>query len=328
MRSLWHAIPTILLLPASISALTLDCSHIRVDEQSFNLKKLGGPKTIHRTRWEPPSVENTTFTLDICGPLERDKKAKKYEDCPAGTWVCIKEFDYPRGSKGFLKKRIPIAGNYKTSDGREMDPKYTRLKNSAGNSDGKEGVIVEMHGGTDAEKNPQKAIVEFLCDKEVTGNEGFKSEALGLDGVEYGSMRRRDDNDDDDTPSMPDQDKNKNLKLQSYKEEDGTGVLRLQWKTKFACEGAADKGGDGDDDGAKSDSWGFFTWFIIIVFLLAAAYIIFGSWLNYNRYGARGWDLIPHGDTIRDIPYIVKDWGSNAVDRLKGGDSRGGYSAV
>lgn len=64
------------------------------------------------------------------------------------------------------------------------------------------------------------------------------------------------------------------------------------------------------------------------VFLLAATYIIFGSWLNYNRYGARGWDLIPHGDTIRDLPYIVKDFAGNVVGRVKGGDSRGGYSAV
>lgn len=65
------------------------------------------------------------------------------------------------------------------------------------------------------------------------------------------------------------------------------------------------------------------------VFLLAAAYIIFGSWLNYNRYGARGWDLIPHGDTIRDLPYIVKDFGSSMAGRVQvGGESRGGYSAV
>lgn len=65
------------------------------------------------------------------------------------------------------------------------------------------------------------------------------------------------------------------------------------------------------------------------VFLLAATYIIFGSWLNYNRYGARGWDLIPHGDTIRDLPYIVKDFGSSMAGRVQvGGESRGGYSAV
>jgi len=64
------------------------------------------------------------------------------------------------------------------------------------------------------------------------------------------------------------------------------------------------------------------------VFLGVGAYLIFGSWLNYSRYGARGWDLLPHGDTIRDIPYIVKDWGRSLTSRVQGGGTRGGYSAV
>lgn len=64
------------------------------------------------------------------------------------------------------------------------------------------------------------------------------------------------------------------------------------------------------------------------VFLCVAAYLIFGSWLNYNRYGARGWDLLPHGDAIRDVPYLFKDWGRRVVDTLQGSGTRGGYSAV
>lgn len=65
------------------------------------------------------------------------------------------------------------------------------------------------------------------------------------------------------------------------------------------------------------------------IFLSIGAYLIFGSWLNYSRYGARGWDLLPHGDTIRDLPYIVKDLGKSITSRVGGGGgSRGGYSAV
>lgn len=63
-----------------------------------------------------------------------------------------------------------------------------------------------------------------------------------------------------------------------------------------------------------------------------AAYLIFGSWLNYNRYGARGWDLLPHGDTIRDVPYLLKDWARRVLGRGGGvglgNGIRGGYSAV
>lgn len=63
-------------------------------------------------------------------------------------------------------------------------------------------------------------------------------------------------------------------------------------------------------------------------FLGIAAYLIFGSWLNYNRYGARGWDLLPHGDTIREIPYILRDWARSVLNAVQGSGSRGGYSAL
>jgi autophagy-related protein 27 len=68
--------------------------------------------------------------------------------------------------------------------------------------------------------------------------------------------------------------------------------------------------------------------FFYSVFIGVTAYLIFGSWLNYNRYGARGWDLLPHGDTIRDIPYLMKDWTRRVFNSVQGSGSRGGYSAV
>lgn len=37
---------------------------------------------------------------------------------------------------------------------------------------------------------------------------------------------------------------------------------------------------------------------------------------------------MPHGDTIRDIPYLVKDLSRKVVDTVSGGGPRGGYSAV
>lgn len=63
-------------------------------------------------------------------------------------------------------------------------------------------------------------------------------------------------------------------------------------------------------------------------FLSTATYLIFGSWLNYNRYGARGLDLLPGGDTIRDLPYLAKDWSRRVLSTVQGGGSRGGYAAV
>lgn len=149
----------------------------------------------------------------------------------------------------------------------------------------------------------------------------------GLEGFEDGeALVRRDGDGDGEDPELPDLDEGKSLQFLSYKAESETDVLRLKWRTKYACEGVKAPSGSGGS--SSSGGWGFFTWLLIIVFLLAAAYIVFGSWLNYTRYGARGWDLVPHGDTIRDLPYVAREWVSGVKDRFGNGDMRGGYSAV
>lgn len=317
----------LLLLPAAISAVTLDCKHIRADDQSFNFQELGGPKEVNWQQHTPPTITNTTFTIDICSPLKRTKE-KQREQCPTGTRVCGVKRIYDDDTY-ITQEVIPIAGEYALTDARHLSPKFTRLKDSESNSDaGLEGVRGELHGGR-WNKQDQKAIIEFLCDRDWEGTEGFDDGKKTMDVTSYGSMdqkRAAEDGDDDgdDTSPLPDLDKGKALQFESYKSEKDTGVLRLTWKTRYACEGEASK-----VPSNKSGGGGFFKWLVIVVFLGVAAYIIFGSWLNYNRYGARGWDLIPHGDTIRDIPYIVKDMGSSVMDKLKGGQSsRGGYSAV
>lgn len=40
------------------------------------------------------------------------------------------------------------------------------------------------------------------------------------------------------------------------------------------------------------------------------------------------WDLLPHSDTIRDLPYLLKDFVRRVISTVQGGGSRGGYSAV
>ena len=57
-------------------------------------------------------------------------------------------------------------------------------------------------------------------------------------------------------------------------------------------------------------------------------YLLFTAWLNYTQYGARGWDLLPHSDAIRDIPYILADWGRKIVGTFSSGGARAAYSAV
>lgn len=75
------------LLAAQASAVMLSCEHVRVDKQSFNLEKLGGPHSVVTTLREPPSHSNTTYTVDICKPLKRKgaDEVPKEEQCPTGT---------------------------------------------------------------------------------------------------------------------------------------------------------------------------------------------------------------------------------------------------
>jgi Autophagy-related protein 27 len=34
----------------------------------------------------PPSVHNTTWTVDLCGALKKDKKIESKNQCPTGTY--------------------------------------------------------------------------------------------------------------------------------------------------------------------------------------------------------------------------------------------------
>lgn len=65
----------------------IHCDNLRVDGHSFNIKPLAGPHTVLTTRAGdiPGEYFNTTYTVDICSPLEKDSKAKKDEQCPNGT---------------------------------------------------------------------------------------------------------------------------------------------------------------------------------------------------------------------------------------------------
>lgn len=316
--------PLLLLLLAPSASATFDCKNIVADNVKFNLGELKGAHTVLTTEFTPPSFHNTTFTVDICAPLKRVKDVKKEEKCPLGTWICALEHT-TSGETKLLERVIPIA------DLGKIDPKPLRLSKSDSHDDKKkekEGLRLTMQGGS-YDGHKQKAIIEFLCDQGLTGTEGEMSPP---EGEEYEDqpkdgrkIRREEEADDGEKVTDGPQQISKEgaaLIFNSYETEgDKEDVLRLTWKTKFACETQ-------ETAPPASGHWGFFTWFVIIVFFGTAAYLIFGSWINYSRYGARGWDLLPHGDMIRDIPYLLKDWVRRLINTLQGSGSRGGYSAV
>lgn len=175
-------------------------------------------------------------------------------------------------------------------DGSVAGTRVSRLEGEAG------GLKVEMLDGRWGDADNLSASVEFICAKEES-----------------------------------------DLKFIDW---DGT-VLKLELRSPHACPRNEDsppdkKPEDGDkepdngepDNTDSSSHWGFFTWLFIIGVLGFGLYVVFTAWVNYNRYGLSGVDMLPHSDTVRDLPYLVRDFVRKVMGTFAGGPSRGGYSAV
>lgn len=324
------------LLPSTSWAF--DCKDIAAGKVQYNFGKLAGPHVVHWSE-DDAGHEKTykyNFTIDICDKLKWHTGGSLATECHHGARVCAirEEFDY--GTENSTIQPIDIAGTYTSYNGRNMDAKFELLRESESNSDaGRDGLRATLHGGRypfdDSKKKglDQRAIIEFVCDKKRTGLEGDEKEGGDLED-DKGDDKDGDKKEEklkarEEGSKGKCEDSDASLRFCGYQRETAgkdqeVQTLRLEWRTEYACEDAPPVDG--------GSHWGFFGWFFIILFLAIAAYLIFGSWLNYNRYGARGWDLLPHGDTIRDIPYIAKDFARKVAGTVQGGGSRGGYAAV
>lgn len=146
--------------------------------------------------------------------------------------------DDPKQKHVVVDNVIPVAGNFESSTGAGLDPKVSRLKAEDANSDG---LLIELNGGK-YNKRKQRAVLQLECDNDRTGTE----EQICAD--ETGEEK--------DPESCMD-----SLQFVSYGQVEGKSnmeVLRLNWKTKYACEAYA------ESDEAKKSGWGFFTWFILM----------------------------------------------------------------
>ena len=72
-------------LSAAISAI--DCKqNIMVDKVKFDFSMLDSVHSVYVVdESQPPAVYNTTWSVNICGPLPSDKNLDKKEQCPSGT---------------------------------------------------------------------------------------------------------------------------------------------------------------------------------------------------------------------------------------------------
>lgn len=256
-------------LPSTQASSGFDCKRVVDDKVTWDLSPLGGPHTVHWNHTLPPTTHLWNFTLDICQPLKRTKDVPKNEECPTGTRVCAIETVQEEGhNETSISQVVPIAGDFSTSHGKPLDSVPTRLKYSDSHGDSeREGVRVALSGG-EYDGKPQKAVIEFLCDPERSGLEGDEKDDRENDDSDEKNddkLRRRDEKDDDKKDDKSDK---KSLKFISYKDEsvkdEVWSVLRLEWKTKYACEKKEDRENPVEGEPSTKNGWGFFSWFILM----------------------------------------------------------------
>jgi autophagy-related protein 27 len=190
------------------------------------------------------------------------------------------------GHGDVVDKIIPIAGDLADHGGKALDYEVSPLKGSESHSDSQKGLRLVLKGGAyplDASdgKKEQRAIIDFICNKDKTGLEG---EWKGEDEYEKAEkVMARDDDKEKEGDDKKDGKDGKDgdgetsketqllkpgaaLKFVSYgteKDDENLEILRLTWETKYACEGMSGK--EPDEDAPSSTShWGFFTWLFIM----------------------------------------------------------------
>lgn len=192
---------------------------------------------------------------------------------------------------------IPVAGDL---DGKQSGANLERLRGDAG-----DGVRVHFKGGSWGDYGAIDAYIDFLCVQEE------KDESLVF--------------------------KDWNLH-----------TLNLTWSSRKACaqnsgtnpgNGGGDnndnnKGGDNGDKKEESSGWGFFTWLFVLGLLGFVFYIVASVWVSYNRYGQVDLDSLPFVDSLREVPFVLRDLGSRIASRCQcsssssSSSSRAGYAAV
>jgi autophagy-related protein 27 len=266
---------------SSVSSL-ITCDTILAGNHKYNLDPLKGPHSVTISHFENGNYHNWTYTADICSPLK--KKPKEGEEgakgCPKGTRVCAIERVISQDKKQDLIESIfPLAGELQDHKGGPLDEKIEDLGSSGSNEDSKkQGIRITLKGGIlelpNHQKRRQQAIIELLCDENRTGLEGeFKPEDEYEPGESSAFRPREDDGGDGkegDGDKKPEgsiqlgEGKNASLTFYSYGplgDSSDTDVLRLTWLTKHVCINKAD---DGNEDGSKKSSWGFFTWLFVL----------------------------------------------------------------
>lgn len=67
------------------SVSELACDSLLADGHKYNLQALAGPHVAVTHEYTRPTYHNTTYAINVCGPLVRKGEGREEERCPEGT---------------------------------------------------------------------------------------------------------------------------------------------------------------------------------------------------------------------------------------------------
>lgn len=83
------AVLSAILLPGlAIASGTYDCGKIVLKGKPYDLRELGGPKSVLQSEPRASGFKNTTFTIDICKPLKKVNSEIKCPNFARGKFSC------------------------------------------------------------------------------------------------------------------------------------------------------------------------------------------------------------------------------------------------
>ncbi|KAF9584898.1 hypothetical protein BGW38_004762 [Lunasporangiospora selenospora] len=105
-------------------------------------------------------------------------------------------------------------------------------------------------------------------------------------------------------------------------DSDSGGVARFTWKSSHACPKQIQ---NPHDEGMSG-----FGIFMTVLLVFGFLYMSLGAFYNHQKFGARGLDMIPHFEFLKDFPYLVIDVSRHVWDAVTGRSrgNRGGYVSV
>ncbi|GAA5871416.1 hypothetical protein JCM16303_000747 [Sporobolomyces ruberrimus] len=274
---------SIFLAGVPFALAAFDCKGLSLNGNEFDLSSIAGVHKFEEQTNTPPTVTKTKYELSLCSALPPPSSDVPASDvCPSGTRLCMTTFSSREGLEDRLLSVVPIAGEIE--GGSEMTVTAIKVEGV----EEKNEWLLEIKGGK-YNGVDQSARIEMKCDPNARETAPTVKE--------YHSKQ---------------------------------GALDLEWTTSAACPLSDDPppsdknpDNDGNDDDDKiSGGMGFFGWFFTLILLGFIGYFVLGAYHNYTTYGATGWDMVPHRDMWRDLPWVISD-----LFKTRGG-SRSGYSSL